>query len=307
MLVVRNAQELPRHPRGWCVALGMFDGVHLGHQHVIRSALLDAASHGAASAAITFDPHPLSVLRPDRAPLLLQPLSARLKAMESMGVDAALVIEFNETFSRLTGEAFIEQLAHDAGRIRSISVGSGFQFGHARSGDVPVLRTLGERLGFEVNTCAAVSIGESRVSSSRVRQSLRAGRLKEVAELLGRPYSVWGTVRPGDQLGRRIGVPTANLDVRGLELPPHGVYAVRVTRGSEIHPGVLNIGVRPTVAAAGELRFEVHLLDFDGDLLGSSLEVRFVARLRDERRFPDLDALISQIRADISAARALLR
>lgn len=306
MVVVRHAHELSRRPRGWCFALGMFDGMHLGHQHVIRSALLDAAAHGAAAAAITFDPHPLTVLRPDRAPLLLQPLSARLKAMESMGVDAALVLEFNAAFSQLTGEGFIEQLAHESGRIRSISVGNGFQFGHARSGDVPVLKALGERLGFDTNTCAAVSIGDSRVSSSRVRQCLRAGQLKEVAELLGRPYSVWGTVRPGDQLGRRIGVPTANLDVRGLELPPHGVYAVRVTRGSEVHPGVLNLGVRPTIAAAGELRFEVHLLEFEGDLLGSNLEVRFVARLRDERRFPDLDSLIHQIREDITTAGTLL-
>ncbi len=306
MVVVRHAHELPRRLRGWCFALGMFDGMHLGHQHVIRSALLDAAAHGAGAAAITFDPHPLTVLRPDRAPLLLQPLSARLKAMESMGVDAVLVMEFNAAFSQLTGEAFIEQLARETGRIRSISVGNGFQFGHARSGDVPGLRALGERLGFDTNTCAAVSIGDSRVSSSRVRQCLRSGQLKEVAELLGRPYSVWGTVRPGDQLGRRIGVPTANLDVRGLELPPHGVYAVRVTRDSELHPGVLNIGVRPTIAAAGELRFEVHLLDFEGDLLGSNLEVRFVARLRDERRFPDLESLIRQIREDITTAGTLL-
>ena len=306
MLVVRHARDLPRHPRGWCFALGMFDGVHLGHQHVLRSALLDAAADGAMAAAITFDPHPMAVLRPDRAPLLLQPLSARLRAMESLGLDAALVIPFDTAFSQLTGEAFIEQLVRDSGGMRSISVGTGFQFGHDRSGNVPVLKTLGERLGFTANECAPVSIGDSRVSSSRVRKCLRAGLLKEVAELLGRPYSVTGVVMPGDQLGRQIGFPTANLNVQGLELPPHGVYAVRVLHQGRALSGVLNLGVRPTVTRMGELRFEVHLLEFDGDLLGAELEIRIVARLRDERRFPNLEALVDQIRSDVGAARTLL-
>ena len=306
MVVVRHARDLPRHPNGICLALGMFDGVHLGHQHVIRSALLDAAAHGAVSAAVTFDPHPLSVIHPERSPLLLQPLAARLRAFESLGVDAALVIEFTPAFSRITGEGFVGDLVRDAGRIRSISVGNGFHFGHERSGDVSVLKTFGTQFGFTANTCAPVSIGDSRVSSSRVRKCLRAGQLKEASELLGRPYSVSGRVQPGDQLGRPIGVPTANLDVRGLELPPHGVYAVRVTHQSQVLPGVLNLGVRPTVTAGGLLRFEVHLLDFTGDLLGEELEVRLVTRLRDEQRFADLEALTAQIRADIAAARTLL-
>ncbi len=306
MVIVRHARDLPRHPHGVCFAFGMFDGVHLGHQHVIRSALLDAAAHGALSGAVTFDRHPLSVIHPERSPLLLQPLAARLRAFEALGVDTTLVIPFTPEFSQITGEAFIEQLARDAGRIRSISVGNGFHFGHERSGDVPVLKILGHRLGFTANACAPVSIGDSRVSSSRVRKCLRAGQLKEASELLGRPYSVSGRVQPGDQLGRRIGVPTANLDVRGLELPPHGVYAVRVTHQSRVLPGVLNLGVRPTVTAAGPLRFEVHLLDFTGELLGEELEVRLVARLREELRFANLEALTAQIRSDIEAARTLL-
>ena len=306
MVIAKHPSELPRPARGICFAMGMFDGVHLGHQHVIRSAQLDAAAYGARTTVITFDPHPLAVVNPERAPLLLQTLDQRLRAIATLGADAVLVNQFTPDFAALTGEDFIRCLQRDAGPIRSFSVGHGFHFGFQRSGNVPLLRSLGAELGFTTNACAPVSIGEERVSSSLVRQSLRAGNLKQVAEFLGRPYSFAGVVQHGDHLGRQLGFPTANLDVRGLELPPFGVYAARVHTGSRTLPGALNLGLRPTIRSGRELRFEVHLIDFNEDLYGQEIEVVFVAKLRDEKKFSGPDALKAQIAKDVAAARSLL-
>ena len=306
MIIAKQPSELPRPARGLCFAMGMFDGVHLGHQHVIRSALLDAATYGARTTVITFDPHPLTVVHPERAPLLLQTLDQRLRAIATLGANAVLVNQFTPDFAALTGEEFIRRLQREAGPIRSFSVGHGFHFGHQRSGNLPLLRSLGAELGFTTNACAPVSLGEDRVSSSLVRQSLRAGTLKRVAGLLGRPYSFAGVVQHGDHLGRQLGFPTANLDVRGLELPPFGVYAARVRCGDRIFPAALNLGVRPTVHSGRELRFEVHLIDFAEDLYGQEIEVVFVAQLRDEKKFNSSEALKAQIARDVVAARSLL-
>jgi len=308
MLVTRNPSELPRPAHGLCLALGMFDGVHLGHQHVLRHALAHAATVAGASVALTFDPHPLAVVRPERAPRLLQSLPQRLRAFQGLGLDAALLIPFTPEVAALDGRDFIGRLLGDVGRIRSLSVGDGFLFGRHRSGTVDLLRTLGSAHGFQVHVAPPVALGGDTVSSSRIRQHLREGRLEEAGELLGRPYSVSGCVIAGDQLGRRIGFPTANLDVRGLELPPNGVYAVRARRLATHteHPAVLNIGTRPTVAATADVRFEVHLPDFDAALYGEELEITPVQRLRDERRFPGPEALRVQIASDIAAARKVL-
>lgn len=309
MLVARTPTELPRPAHGLCLALGLFDGVHLGHQHVLRHALAHATTLAGASVALTFDPHPLAVVCPDRAPRLLQPLPQRLRALQSLRLDATLVIPFTTSLASLTGDEFIRGLLREAGTVRSLSVGEGFQFGHRRSGNVQLLRELGATLGFHVHVAPPVSLGGEVVSSSRIRQYLRDGQLDQASELLGRPYALSGVVVRGDQLGRSLGFPTANLEISGLELPPNGVFAVRVRRlaTDSDHPAVLNLGVRPTLARSeGELRFEVHLLDFEGDLYGEELEVTFVERLRDERRFPGPDALRVQIATDITAARAIL-
>ena len=312
MRVVHHPSELPRTPRGCCVAWGMFDGVHLGHQHVIRSALNDALTHGAPSAVLTFDPHPLRVVWPERAPRLLQPLAQRLRRFAELGVGTTLVHPFTSDIARWSGEQFIRHLVTEAGGVRSLNVGEGFQFGHGRSGNISLLRELGLELGFSVHVAPPVALGGEVVSSSRIRQCLRDGRLEPVAELLGRPYALSGIVQPGDQRGRQLGFPTANLNVDGLELPPFGVYAARVrgvgTTGNE-WPAVLNVGVRPTVSAsAGEpaVRFEVHLLGFQGDLYGQELEVTLVEFLRAERRFESLEALRDQIARDCESAVAAL-
>lgn len=309
MLVVRSADAIPRSARGCSIAWGMFDGVHLGHQHVLRLAQNEARVRGGRAVALTFDPHPQSVVCPEKAPRLLQPLTQRLRDLEALGIDVALVLQFTPELSRVTGQEFVEHLLGRAPGVQSLSVGEGFQFGARRSGDIALLRRIGLERGVAVHVAQPVSLGGVVVSSSRIRQSLREGDLETVSELLGRPYAVSGTVVRGDQLGRRIGFPTANIDVQGLELPPHGVYAarVRILPGAPDVPAVLNWGVRPTLdRPEGEGRFEVHLLEQEGDLYGRELEITFVRFLRAECRFDSVEALQSQIGRDCIAAREVL-
>lgn len=297
----------PLGSQGICLALGMFDGVHLGHQHVIRQARIDARARGAATVVATFDPHPLTVVRPDKAPRLLQSLPQRIATLESQGADAVLVLRFDETLSRKSGEAFVRDLVTGFGGLRSFTVGQGFHFGHGRSGNVPLLRTLGRELGFSVNAVAPIHIGPEIVSSTRVRGALRDGKLGLVAELLGRPYSIVGPVVRGDQLGQSLGFPTANIDVGGLELPPFGVYAARARHSGGEFPAAVNLGLRPTLQSPQpQLRFETHLIGYHGDLYGRDLTVELVAFLRPERRFAHLEALQAQISKDIAAARKAL-
>lgn len=307
MRILREASELGQPGKGVCIALGMFDGVHLGHQHVIRHSILDACALGAVSVAVTFHPHPLSVVQPARAPRLLQSLAQRLRALGALGVDAVFPMSFTPELAAVDGSDFIHSLAAGLGRLRSVTVGQGFHFGRQRSGNVTLLRALGRGLGFITHAAAPIHVGAERVSSTRIRTALREGRLGSVAELLGRPYALAGPVVHGRELGRKLGFPTANIDIAGLEVPPNGVYAARVHLGAGWHLAVLNLGVRPTVdAAPANPQLEVHLLDFAGDLYGQELEVEFVRQVRPERRFPSVDALRLQIAEDVKHARAIL-
>ncbi|MEY4689954.1 MAG: hypothetical protein RIT19_279 [Verrucomicrobiota bacterium] len=297
----------PFGPHGVCLALGMFDGVHLGHQHVVRQARIDARNRGASTVVATFDPHPLTVVRPEKAPRLLQSLPQRIATLESQGADAVLVLRFDETLSRRSGEAFVRELVDGFGGLRSFTVGQGFHFGQGRSGNVPLLRSLGRELGFSVNAVAPIHIGSEVVSSTRVRSALRDGKLGLVAELLGRPYSIVGPVVRGDQLGQSLGFPTANIAVEGLELPPFGVYAARARHAGGEFPAAVNLGLRPTLGSPQpQLRFEAHLIGFRGDLYGRDLAVELVGFLRPERRFAHLEALKAQIDRDIAAVERAL-
>ncbi len=285
----------------------MFDGVHLGHQHVVRHAWLEARALGARSVVVTFDPHPLAIVAKDRAPKMLQPLAQRLRALGEIGADAALVLRFTAELSQVPGEQFIRNLVAGFGRVRSFTVGEGFQFGHRRSGDVALLGRLGAELGFQVTAVAPIRIGDEIVSSTRVRAVLRAGELGQVAELLGRPYAVTSAVQTGERWGRQLGFPTANLDVSDLELPPFGVYAARVRYAGGEGLGALNLGRRPTVAGAdGPVRCEVHLLDFSGDLYGRELTVELVRQLRPEMKFAGVAELRAQIGRDVAQVREVL-
>jgi riboflavin kinase/FMN adenylyltransferase len=305
MKIIQQARELGGPGRPVCLAIGMFDGVHLGHQRVLGQTMADAkAAHG-WSVAITFDQHPNVIVAPDRTPPLIYSLPQRLRVIASLGIEATLLIRFDQAFSRQTGEAFVRALAHDFGQIQSVCIGENFTFGYRRSGTVALLKQLGQELGFLVHDLAAVSWDGKTISSTRLREDIQAGALTDVSQMLGRPYSVAGEVRTGDRLGRQLGFPTANLDVTRLVLPPNGVYSGQAHVRGERHQAVANIGYRPTLnPAQPERRFEVHLLDFDDDLYGLEMEFAFQKRLRGEEKFPSLDALKEQITRDVVAARA---
>ena len=306
MNIIRAANELNPGSRKVCVAIGMFDGVHLGHQQVIRQTIEDARQHEGIAVAITFDCHPNSVVAPERNPPLIYSLSQRLRVIESLGIDVALSIHFDQAFSEISGEQFIRALARDFRTLHSLCVGSAFTFGHRRSGNVELLKRLGKELHFMVHGLASVSLDEKVVSSTRIREAIRDGNLDAASQMLGRTYALAGRVIRGDQLGRQLGFPTANLEFAGLVVPPNGVYAAHALVGGRQHRAVLNIGLRPTLQnPARQLQIEVHLLDFSGDLYDQELEIAFVGKLRGERRFPSLEALRKQIERDIKAAHAL--
>ena len=306
MTIFAAATELPPGPRKVCVAIGVFDGVHLGHQQVIRQTLADAHQLGGVPVVITFDRHPNAVVAPDRVPPMLYSLPQKLRAIESLGVTHTLLLRFDHEFSQQTGEQFIRSLARDFGQLGSVCVGSEFTFGHKRSGNVPLLRQLGAELGFTVHGLAALALDAVPVSSTRIREAVRAGDLDAASQMLGREYAIAGPVMRGDQLGRQLGFPTANLDVTGLALPPHGVYAVRARLGPRELRGALNLGLRPTLASpTPRVQCEVHLLDFAEEIYGAELELTFAAKLRAEQKFPNLEALKTQIGCDVAAARKL--
>ena len=303
MQIVHQVRELGQGTRKVSAAIGVFDGLHIGHQQVLRQALVDARGHGGLAVAITFDRHPNTVVAPDRTPPVIYTLSQKLRGIQSLGLDAVLLLTFDEVLSRVSGEGFIRQLSADIPTLHSVCVGGNFSFGYQRSGNVELLQRLGAELGFGVHGLAAVSLDGLRVSSTRVRDAIRAGDLDAACQLLGRAYALCGVVVRGDQLGSTLGFPTANLDSTGLVLPPAGVYAVRVGD----HQGVMNIGLRPTLAQdQPEQRVEVHLLDFQGDLYGQELEVTIVERVRDEKKFTGLDELRFQIGLDVARARQIL-
>lgn len=294
-------------PKPVCVAIGVFDGVHRGHQAVLQDLLASARAAGAVAAAVTFDRHPSAVVAPDRTPPLIQSLSQRLAAIAALGLEATWLIEFTTAFSALSGEAFVRQLLDGFGPVLSVHVGDRFHFGHRRSGNVDLLRRLGPVLRFATHALGAVSLDGQNISSTRIRQAIQTGDFAAADRMLGRSYALQGRVIAGDQLGRKLGFPTANLEVRGLVLPPRGVYAVRVHGAARPAQAVVNIGVRPTVpSVTPELRVEAHLLDHDEDLYGRDLELSGFQWLRAEQRFDTLAALQDQIARDGAAARALL-
>jgi len=304
MRVIRSPSELGSERARWCVAIGFFDGVHLGHQQIIRNAVNEARRHEGQAVVITFDRHPNTVVAPARVPPLIYSLSQKLRMMETLGPDLVWLIHFDEDFSRQSGEEFVRKLVRDFDQVRSVSVGANFVFGHKRSGNVELLKRLGEEKHFAVNGLAAVALDGRAVSSTRIRERIAAGELEAASQMLGRAYSLSGTVVRGDGLGHRLGFPTANVEVTGLALPPHGVYAIRALTQGKSWRAVLNLGVRPTLANPHPLlRVEAHLIGFQGDLYGQELELVFAQKLRDERKFGSLDELREQIERDVRAAQ----
>ncbi len=304
MQLVHSASELKTSGLKVCLCIGFFDGVHLGHQQIIRQTISDARRFDALPLVVSFDHHPSTVVAPERTPPLIYSLPQRLRAVEHMGADGLLLIHFDLPFSRYGGEEFIRSLHAGLRRIQSICVGSNFTFGHKRSGNVPMLAALGTELNFNVHGLTAVALGGEVISSTRIRERIRAGAFDEASEMLGRAYTLNGEVIHGDRLGRGLGFPTANLNTAGLVLPPNGVYTVQAYVANERHDGVVNIGSRPSIQNSTlQVRAEVHLLNFDKDVYGQEMEIVFKEKLRDEMKFASLDDLRKQITLDVAEAR----
>jgi riboflavin kinase/FMN adenylyltransferase len=305
MKIIHAANELKAEGKKVCLAIGFFDGVHLGHQQIIRQTISDARQHDAVAVVLTFDRHPNSVVAPDKVPPLIYSLPQKLRAIESLGADALLLIQFDKKFSEQTGEEFIRSLARDFGKIHSVCVGADFVFGHKRSGNVALLKKLGAELNFQVHGLSAVSLDDQVVSSTRIRETIRAGNFDAASQMLGRTYAISGRVVEGDRLGHKLGFPTANLDTTNLVLPPNGVYSGCTKLKGQFYRVALNIGLRPTIASAKpQLRVEAHLLDFSGELYGKELEVEMGEKLRDEQKFSSATELSEQIARDIAQVQA---
>ena len=307
MKLIHTANELNAGNRKVCLAIGFFDGVHLGHQQIIRQTITDARKHGALALVVTFDQHPNTVVAPARVPPLIYSLPQKLRVIESLGPEAMLLIHFDKAFSQKTGEAFVQELGQAWAGIQSICVGANFVFGYKRGGNVELLKKLGSELNFFVHGMAAVSLDRKPVSSTRIREAISAGELDLASQMLGRAYSIAAPVVEGDKLGRKLGFPTANLDATGLALPPNGVYAIHAIARGQSHRAVLNIGTRPTLGEMNPpLRLEAHLLDFNGELYGEELEIVFAEKLRDEKKFASVDELKAQIGRDIERAKGII-
>jgi riboflavin kinase/FMN adenylyltransferase len=287
------------------LALGNFDGLHRGHRKILDRVHRVAQERAATSVVMTFDPHPPRVVRPDKAPPLLMTNDQKVEAIAQTGLQGAAIVRFTPEMSRWDPETFVRTVLVDWMHVAEVWVGANFLFGHDRAGNFTLLRMLGSRYGFKAEKIDPVRYKEFVVSSTRVRRLVSEARVDEAAALLGHSYFIDGTVVRGDQRGRAIGFPTANLCSDNELLPPHGVYATTARVGDVVRASVTNIGTRPTVDNSGRTTVETHIFNFDADLYGTSVRVGFVQRLRDERAFDGLDALRAQIAADCDRARML--
>lgn len=300
------AGGIPESLQGSIVALGNFDGFHLGHQAVVGRAIQRAFHERRPVIVATFDPHPVRFFKPDVPPFRLTSLDQREVLFAHAGADAMLVFQFDKALAVTSSEDFVSEVL--AGQIGAAGVvtGDDFTFGRGRKGDVLMLRRLGEENGIVAETVPPVLLGTTRISSGRIREALQTGDLATATRLLSRDFAVEGVVQSGDRRGRELGYPTANMTLGDYQRPRYGIYAVRVTLddGSE-HPGVASLGVRPTFEPPQEL-LETHLLDFAGDLYGRKIEVALHAFIRDEKKFDDIEALVAHMREDEAKARHLL-
>lgn len=286
------------------VTIGVFDGVHRGHQEVLAHLKREAQSLGLQTAVITFEPMPGEFLFPDKAPPRLMTFREKYQALEKLGIDYLLCLRFSDRLRTMSPRAFVEDIFVEGLNARYIAFGDDFRFGENRAGDLLFTEALSAEMGYQVVPTSTFDIQGERVSSTRIRAALARADFELAAELLGRPFKLSGKVLKGKQLGRTIGSPTANIALKRVKSPLHGVYAVRVTGGGlSDAPGVANVGVRPTVNDGMLANLEVHLFDFDGDLYGERLDVEFVIKLRDEKKFESLDALKAAIAVDQQTAR----
>jgi riboflavin kinase/FMN adenylyltransferase len=303
MRILHSIDELGEIGDLVVLAAGVFDGVHLGHQAVLRTAQSAAREIGGTAVALTFDPHPAAVLRPSEVPQLLTSTESKLSLFESLGIENTLVVRFDADFAATEASDFILQLTRATPHLAGICIGRGWMFGKNRSGNASLLREMGQGNGFFTTEVEPFKIGDAVVSSTLIRKALLEGDLRSAETMLGRNYSLSGVVLPGAQLGRKLGFPTANLGLNNELLPPNGVYVVRVNVSGQSLNGVANLGTRPTVGDDSKRALEVHILDFAGDLYGQKIDVQFLEFLRPEIPFQNVDALKIQISKDVDATR----
>jgi riboflavin kinase/FMN adenylyltransferase len=303
METLRSISELSKLSGPLFLAIGVFDGVHLGHQAVISTSTEHARSANGTPVVVTFDPHPEKILRPAAAPHLLTATRHKTELIRRLGVGHLLIIAFNKQFAATEPEDFVQQLVKHSRPLREICVGHEWSFGKNRRGNLALLNKLGEQLSFEVVGIPPVTVNGELVSSTTIRRAVEAGDLRRAAAMLGREYTILGTVVRGDDLGKKIGFPTANLSAHNEQFPPDGVYFAEANLDGAVYRGVVNLGYRPTVSsgAAGRV-LEIHLLDFDRDIYGKDVEVRFIRYLRQEKKFESVDALVQQIALDVKQA-----
>jgi len=307
MKQLSQANELNNN-RKVCLAIGMFDGVHLGHQKVLQNAINAASQSDSISVAVTFDQHPANIISPKHAPSRIQTQAQRNRSIELLGVDAILIIKFNEAFSRKTGKSFIQELAQGFGSIHSISVGNDFMFGHNRDGNFQLLQKLSQELNFLTYGLEPVKINGQIVSSTRIRSALIKGNIDDAKKMLGRKFSIEGPVVKGDGKGREIGFPTANIDTKDLILPPNGVYVAHTKFNGKTHKSLLNIGVRPTIIKPKpSIQVETHILKFNENIYDQVIDIELVDKLRNEIKFESIEELKKQISCDIKNAKSFYK
>jgi riboflavin kinase / FMN adenylyltransferase len=286
------------------LTLGVFDGLHVGHQLIMRTVVDRARAASAVPTVITFDPHPRAVLHPESAPPLLQTLDQKVEGFGVMGIEQTIVIRFDETFSQIRAEDFLHDVVKERLQAKEVYLGCGFAFGHNREGNIELLRHVSQELGFFADEVPEVQIRGQRVSSSRVRRLLTEGRVNVARRLLGRPYGVEGPVERGAERGRGLGFPTANLHPRNRVIPRNGVYVTGTLIDGQWRRSVTNVGVRPTFGGDSEPSVETFVMDWAGDLYGDVVRVRFLHRLRDELKFKSVEELTAQIQKDVGQAQS---
>lgn len=285
------------------LTLGVFDGLHLGHQQIMKTVVERAAAIGAVPTAITFDPHPRAILHPESAPPMLQTLDQRLANFEVLGIEQAIVMPFTLEFSRQPAEDFLSAIVSDRLHAKEVYLGKGFAFGKDRGGNIDLLRRMSDELGFVADEVDEVQLRGQRISSSKIRKLLSEGRVNLARRMLGRPYGVEGVIIRGNRRGHTIGFPTANLKPHNRVVPRFGVYASATLIDGAWRRSITNIGIRPTFESDAEPSIETYIFDFEGDLYGDVLRVRFLYRIRDERKFNGIDELKTQIEKDTQRAR----
>ena len=304
MQTLHSITELAALPGPLFLAIGVFDGVHRGHQAVISTSTRHAHSADGTPVVVTFDPHPARILRPEEAPHLLTATQHKIALIRALGVGHLLVVKFDKNFSATSPENFVEQLVQNSKPLREICVGHEWSFGKNRAGNLDLLQKLGARFDFNVVGIPPVKVNGTVVSSTAIRQAVEAGEFAKAASMLGREYTILGTVSGGEKLGKKIGFPTANLSAHSEQFPPDGVYFAEAWLDGVLLHGVVNLGFRPTVSSGQPERIlEIHLLDFDQDIYAKDLEIRFVRYLRPEKKFESVDALVRQIEVDVRQAR----